>query len=109
MIGISSSIVASEISASYDTDGSKEEWIKIMWIITNISTLFLSNILIDNYYLVASIVAKKILYIRWMKSKKFYTDLDNLFNTGLFKFMIIEILLMLVMPYPSLYNHTYQE
>lgn len=54
--------------------------------------------------LVFSIIAKKVLYIRWMKTKKFYTDLDNLFNTGLFKYMMIEIPLMVIMPYPSLYN-----
>lgn len=44
-----------------------------------------------------------------MKTKKQYTDLDNLFNTGIFKYMILEILLMFVMPYPSLYNSTYYE
>lgn len=43
MIGVGSSIIGSEISAGYDKDGSKEKWIKIMWIVTNISTLFLSN------------------------------------------------------------------
>jgi hypothetical protein len=52
---------------------------------------------------------KKVLLIRWLKSKKIYTDLDDLFNTGMFKIMIIEILLMLVMPYPSLYNVVYKE
>jgi len=51
----------------------------------------------------------KVLFIRWMKTKKYYTDLDNLFNTGIFKIMIFELLLMLVMPFPSLYNSVYYE
>lgn len=44
-----------------------------------------------------------------MKNKKLYTDLDNLFNTGIFKVMCAEIALMLVMPFSSLYNATYVE
>lgn len=56
-----------------------------------------------------SILAKRILFIRWMKAKKIYTELDNLFNTGIFKYMVVEMLLMLVMPYPSLYNSIYYE
>lgn len=44
-----------------------------------------------------------------MKSKRFFTDLDNLYNTGMLKWMIIEILATLMMPYPHLYNHTYNE
>lgn len=42
-IGVGSSVVASEISAGYDSDGSNENWIKLMWIITNVSTFFLSK------------------------------------------------------------------
>ena len=42
IIGVGSSVVASEISAGYDSDGSNENWIKLMWIVTNISTFFLS-------------------------------------------------------------------
>ena len=44
-----------------------------------------------------------------MKTKNFYSDLDNLFNTGNFKYMMLEILLMLVMPYPHLYGKIYYE
>lgn len=43
-IGVGSSVVASEISAGYDSDGSNENWIKLMWIITNVSTFFLSKL-----------------------------------------------------------------
>ncbi len=42
IIGVGSSVVASEISAGYDSDGSNENWIKLMWIVTNVSTFFLS-------------------------------------------------------------------
>jgi hypothetical protein len=47
--------------------------------------------------------------MRWMKYKKIYSDLDNLLNTGLFNWMIVEILMTLVMPYPTLYNKVYFE
>lgn len=43
-IGVASAIVASEISASNDEDSINEKWIKIMWIVCNISTIFLSKI-----------------------------------------------------------------
>lgn len=35
--------------------------------------------------------------------------MDNLWNTGDWKMMMLEILLSLVMPYPSLYGETYIE
>ena len=49
MIGVTSSIIASEISAGYDSDGSKEPYIKQMWIVTNITTFFLSNLPLHNF------------------------------------------------------------
>jgi hypothetical protein len=39
-----SGIIASEMCAGFDEDGSKEEWVKALWIIGNISTIPLSNI-----------------------------------------------------------------
>lgn len=80
-----------------------------MWIVCNVSTIFLSNFYIFLSMVVLSIVAKRILFISWMKAKMNYTNLDNLFNTGIFKYMMLEILLTLVMPYPSLYNKVYYE
>jgi hypothetical protein len=44
-----------------------------------------------------------------MRTKQYYTDLDTIFNTGIYKGMFFEILLMFVMPYPSLYNTQYTE
>jgi hypothetical protein len=44
-----------------------------------------------------------------MKTKLVYSELDNLFNTGDFKWMLLEIVMMFIMPYPSLYNATYME
>ena len=38
-----------------------------------------------------------------------YTDLDNIFNTGIFKWMVVESLAMLVMPYPHLIDQVYYE
>lgn len=47
--------------------------------------------------------------VRWLKQKLVYTDLDNIFNTGTFQAMSIEMVLMCVMPYPFLMNETYYE
>ena len=44
-----------------------------------------------------------------MKSKKIYTELDNVYNTGIFKWLLIEIVSMLIMPYPMIHNHVYYE
>lgn len=44
-----------------------------------------------------------------MKEKLIYTELDNIFNTGIFKWMVIEIITMLIMPYPFLQNEIYYE
>lgn len=56
-----------------------------------------------------NIVFSKILYIRWMKFRIIYNDLDNIFNTGKFKWIVIEFFMMLVMPYPPLQNCLYTE
>jgi Ion channel len=44
-----------------------------------------------------------------MKFKLLYTDLDNIFNTGIFKWMCLEILCMAMQPYPSVHNEVYYE
>jgi len=104
MVGVISSLIASEMQNSHDVkdehgNGNLETWIKVLWIITNVSTI----------PLMLSIVAKRLLFIRWMKTKKYLTELDNLYNTGIFKRMIFEILMCLVMPYPFFYDYTYKE
>ena len=49
------------------------------------------------------------LYIEWQKTKLIMTPIDNLYNTGMYKAMIVEILLCCVMNYPSLYGEYYTE
>ena len=44
-----------------------------------------------------------------MKQKLIYTDLDNVFNTGILKYMIIEMVAMCIMPYPFLMDVVYYE
>jgi hypothetical protein len=113
MIGIGSSIIASEIAAAESKletkSHSKETWCKVMWIVTNASTFFLSIYYLVYYIIVLCIIAKYVLFVSWMKTKNIYSELDNLFNTGNFKYMMVEILLMLIMPYPHLYGATYLE
>ena len=49
------------------------------------------------------------LYIRWMKEKLIYSELDNVFNTGIFKWMMTEIICMMIVPFPFLHNVVYYE
>jgi hypothetical protein len=55
------------------------------------------------------VIASNLLYIQWKKTKSNLYELDNLINTGLWKHIVIEILLSLVMSYPSLYGSVYIE
>ncbi len=57
----------------------------------------------------ASIVAKRILVIRWFKAKGIYNDLDDLYNTGEVPSMVLECALMAIMPYPSIIGSVYYE
>ena len=51
----------------------------------------------------------KILYIRWQVKKQTFSEMDTIFNTGIWKMMTLEILMSLIMPYPHLYGKTYYE
>lgn len=80
-----------------------------MEIICNVSTIPLSKYSILINLIVINVILGKILYIRWMKFKLIYSDIDNIFNTGHFKWALIEIFFMLIMPYPCVHNHLYEE
>lgn len=93
--------MASEIRANFeiDEDDEKESWILLMWYLCIVSTVCL----------IFSIISKGEIFIRWMKSKRIFTDLDNFYNTGILYWVILESLSTLVMPYPSLYDSVYYE
>jgi hypothetical protein len=59
--------------------------------------------------IVASVVVKRLLVIRWLKAKNYYNDLDDLYNTGEVPTMLFECLLMCIMPYPNLIGSVYYE
>ena len=44
-----------------------------------------------------------------MKTKLILSEHDNLFNTGTYKSMLIEMVALLFMPLPFLYGATYRE
>lgn len=79
-----------------------------MLIICDCSSFILSNIIIITS-LVVNIICSKLLYISWMKFKLIYTELDNIYNTGIYIAMILEILAMAIQPYPSVHNEVYYE
>lgn len=62
-----------------------------------------------NLYIVVFIIFEYYLHLQWLKAKQLMTFMDNLYNTGLWQTMLFEILLSLVMNYPSLYGSTYVE
>lgn len=47
--------------------------------------------------------------MRWMRSTNQLTKYDNLFNTGWYKLIILEIAIVLFCPYPFLKGHKYRE
>lgn len=98
MLGVGCAIIGSEMTASFNDNGQTEEWIKIMYIICDCSSFILSKIKLKDscIILVVNIVCSKLLYISWMKFKLLFTELDNIFNTGVFKWMIFEILCMAI-------------
>ena len=61
----------------------------------------------ERMYIVISIVFSYLIFIKWKKSKLDYTPLDNIYNSGHMRPMILELLLCLIMNYPSLYGSTY--
>jgi hypothetical protein len=112
MLGVGSSIVASEINTYYNLDEINKDHIITMLAICNISTFFLSILLhfkSNKLCLVISIVGSYLLHIQWLKSKLVLSHMDTLYNTGLWKSMVFEMLICLVMNYPSLYGETYIE
>ena len=72
-----------------------------------------STVLIYNCFctigLIMSIYIRYDLYLKWNISRGTLIEYDTLWGTGQWKFLVIEILLVIVAPYPYLYNITFQE
>ena len=107
-LGVGCSIVASEIRFFYNIDDANKPHIIYMLTIANCSTIFLCKIDPLNF-LVASIFASYSLTLQWRKAKNYLTKTDNLYSTGIWKFLVFEWALNCVMNYPSLYDTTYVE
>lgn len=107
IVGIGSSIVASEIFNYYNEDDKNKDHITFQQSVSNVSTAFLSTFLLN--LLVAAIYCDYFLTLRWQKSKQKAHEQDTVFNTGVWKFMVFEILLTFIQSYPSLYGETYVE
>jgi hypothetical protein len=59
--------------------------------------------------LLTSIGLRHYLYFKWLQAKKFITQYDTLGNTGLWKTLLMEIVLNLIMPYPFINDYVYYE
>eukprot|EP00347_Sterkiella_histriomuscorum_P019865 403340011 len=99
MLGVGCQIIASEIYFFNNFQDKNKEHIIIMYSISNVTSLFL----------ILSTIAGYLLYVRWKRTKRHFTKADNIINTGLYKPLIFECLLTLLMGYPSQYGETYVE
>jgi len=97
-IGICSSIIGSEMS-HVNKDGSKDQEIQNVRWSCMLASLLMCISIMGNYQL----------FIRWQRTKNFIIETDNLFNTGLYKIMIVEVCAVLIQPYPFLQGVMYKE
>src|SRR5690349_20198005 len=82
ILSICSAGIATEMNYQWNDDGSKEDWIKTMTIIGNVSTVPLSKFKYEVIMiLVISVIVNRYLYVRWMRTKLLYSELDTIFNT----------------------------
>lgn len=98
-LGVGTAVIASEINYFYNLNDSNKEQIMVMLTISNISTLFL----------ILSIISRYQMYIQWKRTKLLMDRHDNLINTGLWKMMTFEVLISIIMSYPSQYGMYYTE
>lgn len=45
----------------------------------------------------------------WMKARGFITQKDDLFNTGMYKTLIVECIVCLISPLPFIHDETFKE
>jgi hypothetical protein len=112
MLGVGCHIVANEIYYFNNLNDINKDHIITMITIGNVSTFFLSNYISFIYlklYLVLSTIARYQLYLIWKTTKRHFTKMDNLINTGHWKPMVFQCLLTLIMMYPSLYGDVFTE
>ena len=61
------------------------------------------------FLLVVAIAIDYQMDVIWKKKKLILIDSDNIWNTGLYRYMLLEMALALVTCAPFFYNQTYQE
>lgn len=50
---------------------------------------------------------RHILYLRWLKSKKMIRSVDTLHSSGQIYYLLVEIIIILLLPYPFLDSKIY--
>ena len=91
ILGIQSAIVVSEMSQTKrQRNRNESDIVIILWIVLGLNIAMILTI-IGNYQL----------FIRWQRTKHYIVEKDTLFNTGLYKTMLKEILCAVISPYPS--------
>lgn len=96
--GLGIGIIEREISRKYGIDG--EQTTKIILLSLNVlTTICLAISLIFNYHIT----------LAWRKSRGMNSSVDDIFNTGLWKPLMLELAICLPTPMPWLWNSTFEE
>ena len=98
MIGVGTCIIEREIRFNHGVDDN--DAIRIILLSIN----FLTTIL-----LVISLYFSYRMQFNWMKARGFLTVHDNLINTGMYKYLLAEIVMCSISPMPFLYDVTFKE
>ena len=62
-----------------------------------------------NLLSICSIVLRYKLYFKWLHAKKHITKYDTIKNTGIWKTLLLEVSINLIMPYPFFSHYVYSE
>jgi hypothetical protein len=100
LVGILSSIISSEVQFYMRAD-----WELIKDDAKSLNYVSMASTLI----LAISLIANAQMWIRWKVHKHVFNSKDTIFNTGMYKTIMAEILILLVQPYPFLDGVKYKE
>ena len=98
LFGIGSGVIDYEISYTDSNESSKDTRIILEWFWV-LSTICIFITLVFRYIIV----------LDWYKARGYFSTYDTLGNTGLYKYLVVELALNLITPFPFIWNTNYSE
>ena len=98
LFGIGSGVIDYEISYTDTNEAEKSTRITLEWFWV-VSTIWVFITLIFRYNIV----------LDWYKARGIFSTYDTLVNTGLYKYLLVELALNLITPFPFIWNTNYSE